>query len=149
MMSREVAERCVALMESSSSSTAGSSNGSSSAAAAAGGRTVKVVDLTGGAPELTPQFRCGQAACPPACRGQLIHLVSCLCSLPVLLLLPCLPALPALLPACRYLVQEARRLGLEVIDRCNLTGGLAGGWVGLPPLYFLHAAYACSSAAAA
>ena len=22
---------------------------------------------------------------------------------------------------CRYLVQEARRLGLEVIDRCNLT----------------------------
>ena len=123
MMSREVAERCVALMESSSSSTAGSGS-SSSAAAAAGGRRVKFVDLTGGAPELTPQFRCGQAACPPACRGQLIHLVSCLCSLPVLLLLPCLPAL---LLACRYLVQEARRLGLEVIDRCNLTGGLAGG----------------------
>ena len=26
--------------------------------------------------------------------------------------------------ACRYLVCEARRLGLQVIDRCNLTGAL-------------------------
>ncbi|KAI7837484.1 hypothetical protein COHA_008675 [Chlorella ohadii] len=58
MMSRQVAERCVQLMEASASS-------------------LSTVDITGGAPELMPQFR--------------------------------------------YLVQEARRLGLQVIDRCNLT----------------------------
>ncbi|KAI3426961.1 hypothetical protein D9Q98_006905 [Chlorella vulgaris] len=63
MMSHEVAERCVQLME-----EAAASNDSGSRL---------TVDLTGGAPELTPQFR--------------------------------------------YLVTEARRLGHEVIDRCNLT----------------------------
>lgn len=62
VMSREVAERCVQLLERS---------------CAASGGNVRTLDLTGGAPELTPQFR--------------------------------------------YLVQEARRLGVEVIDRCNLT----------------------------
>jgi radical SAM/Cys-rich protein len=58
MMSQEVAERCVQLMEASASS-------------------ISTVDITGGAPELMPQFR--------------------------------------------YVVREARRLGLQVIDRCNLT----------------------------
>ncbi|KAL4443396.1 hypothetical protein ABPG75_011133 [Micractinium tetrahymenae] len=62
MMSREVAERCIRLLERS---------------CVASGGSVHTLDLTGGAPELTPQFR--------------------------------------------YLVQEARRLGVEVIDRCNLT----------------------------
>mmetsp|Transcript_14164 Transcript_14164/g.20932 ORF Transcript_14164/g.20932 Transcript_14164/m.20932 type:complete len:450 (+) Transcript_14164:26-1375(+) len=56
-MSREVADRCLRLIESSPS--------------------VKTLDLTGGAPELNPQFR--------------------------------------------YLVEEGRKLGVEVIDRCNLT----------------------------
>lgn len=57
LMSHKVAEQCVRLMDSSPS--------------------VRTVDLTGGAPELCPEFR--------------------------------------------YLVKEATRRGLEVIDRCNLT----------------------------
>jgi radical SAM/Cys-rich protein len=57
-MDRRTAERCVELMRSSAS-------------------TVRTVDLTGGAPELNPNFR--------------------------------------------YLVESARALGLEVIDRCNLS----------------------------
>ena len=62
MMSREVAERCVALMEASCSSSS-SSSGSTEAAGGSGGGSVRVVDLTGGAPELTPQFRCGTPLC--------------------------------------------------------------------------------------
>lgn len=62
MMSREVAQRCVQLLERS---------------CVANGGSLHTLDLTGGAPELTPQFR--------------------------------------------YLVKAGRRLGLEVIDRCNLT----------------------------
>ena len=89
-MSREVAERCVALLEAdvaavaAASAAASSSSSNSSSASRGGGGGVRTLDLTGGAPELAPQFR--------------------------------------------YLVGEARRLGLEVIDRCNLTG--EGGWVG-------------------
>eukprot|EP00887_Chlorella_sp_A99_P001201 scaffold14.g1201.t1 len=60
LMSREVAEQCVRLMAASPS--------------------VDTVDVTGGAPELAPQFR--------------------------------------------YLVAQARALGLDVIDRCNLTEDL-------------------------
>lgn len=62
MMSREVAERCIELL---------------TASCAAAGGSVRTLDITGGAPELMPEFR--------------------------------------------YLVREARRLGVEVIDRCNLT----------------------------
>eukprot|EP01026_Neomeris_dumetosa_P010256 TRINITY_DN1380_c0_g2_i1.p1 TRINITY_DN1380_c0_g2~~TRINITY_DN1380_c0_g2_i1.p1 ORF type:complete len:411 (-),score=41.54 TRINITY_DN1380_c0_g2_i1:338-1570(-) len=57
MMTQEIAQRCVELMHVSD--------------------TITTVDLTGGAPELNPQFR--------------------------------------------FLVEEASALGLEVIDRCNLT----------------------------
>ncbi|EFN56641.1 hypothetical protein CHLNCDRAFT_57533 [Chlorella variabilis] len=74
MMSQEVAERCVHLME---RAAAAASSSSSSSGTGSSGKLI--VDLTGGAPELTPQFRQG------------------------------------------YLVREARRLGHEVIDRCNLT----------------------------
>lgn len=42
MMGRETAERCVALL---------------AASCASAGGTVRTLDLTGGAPELTPQFR--------------------------------------------------------------------------------------------
>ncbi|KAL4429197.1 hypothetical protein ABPG77_010176 [Micractinium sp. CCAP 211/92] len=72
MMSREVAERCMQLL---------------AASCTANGGSVHTLDLTGGAPELTPQFR--------------------------------------------YLVQEGRRLGVEVIDRCNLTVLLEPGQEGL------------------
>ena len=100
MMSREVAERCVALMESSSSSTAdsGCGDGSSSTSAdtAACGRSVKVVDLTGGAPELTPQFRCGQAALLPCMTLAVQQLVRvsghCLRTCPLCVTHCCLPA---------------------------------------------------------
>ncbi len=63
---------------------------------------------------------------------------------------PLLPELCRVRCRRRYLVQEGRRLGVEVIDRCNLTG--AGvctngawaecGWAVLPPEpgYSLHGA---------
>ncbi len=48
MMSREVAERCMQLLAASCTTNGGS---------------VHTLDLTGGAPELTPQFRCGGGPC--------------------------------------------------------------------------------------
>lgn len=72
MMSHEVAERCVQLME-----EAAASNDSGSRL---------TVDLTGGAPELTPQFRCGargaqgagnkRRALPELCQIEQLHLAS-------------------------------------------------------------------------
>lgn len=68
MMNREVAERCVQLMEASAGS-------------------IGTVDITGGAPELLPQFRC--VALPVGVEPS-----------------SCLPAAGALPPEC-----DARRSG--------------------------------------
>lgn len=72
-MPHDVAERCIELLKRNKAST----------------NTVQTLDITGGAPELAPEFR--------------------------------------------YLVTEARKLGVEVIDRCNLTVLLEPGQEDLAP----------------
>lgn len=65
-MSRELAERCVQLL---------------AASCTANGGSVGTLDLTGGAPELTPQFRWGGGPCSWSVRlpsvTQLLHCPAC------------------------------------------------------------------------
>ena len=120
-MDRRTAERCLQLLEASRGS-------------------VRTLDLTGGAPELSPQFRSGAETSSLQMRATVrVTIFSCarwraaqhqlqgLCTMR-----------GVVVDRVRFLVEEARALGVEVIDRCNLTVLQEPGQEGLADFLAAH-----------